>query len=371
MAVVPTLSGSRRVRRTPYSDRVEACGVKAYTVYNHMLLATVFRSLDEDYQHLCENVQIWDVSCERQVEIIGPDAAKLVQLMTCRDLSKAKYGQCFYAPLVDENGGMVNDPIILKLGEDRFWLSIADSDVLLWAKGLASGRGLDVKVFEPEVFPLAVQGPMAEEVMARVFGSEVRDIKFFRFAELFFQNHGLIIARSGWSRQGGFEIYLDNPELALDLWDLIWETGKGFNIFAGCPNAIERVEGGLLSYGNDMSSENTPYECGLGKYVNLDADIDFVGREALAVSREQGLSRKICNIRFDVNLDTTVLEAWNVYSVDGEKIGYVSSGCNSKKFGGFIAIAMLDHKFWTSGTFVMVQTPRGDLKGRVTNFPFD
>ncbi|WP_419902905.1 dimethylsulfoniopropionate demethylase [Kiloniella sp.] len=371
MVVTPTLSRSRRLRQTPYSDRVEACGAKAYTVYNHMLLATVFRSLEEDYQHLCENVQIWDVSCERQVEITGPDAAALTQLMTCRDLSKAKYGQCFYAPLVDENGGMVNDPIILKLAEDRYWLSIADSDVLLWAKGLASGRGMDVKVFEPDVFPLAVQGPMAEEVMAKVFGEKVRDIKFFRFAELFYQNHRMVVARSGWSRQGGFEIYLDNSALALDLWDRIWDVGKDYNIFAGCPNGIERVEGGLLSYGNDMSSENTPYECGLGKYVNLEADIEFVGRKALEIARDQGLGRKICNIRFDKRLETSVSKSWDVLNVGGDHIGNISSGCNSKKMGGFIAIAMLDQEFWDEGTIVLVQTPLGDLTGTVANFPFD
>jgi dimethylsulfoniopropionate demethylase len=213
IAQPPLLSVSHRTRRTPFSDRVEAAGVKAYTVYNHMLLPTVFRSVEEDYRHLKTHVQVWDVGCERQVEIAGPDAARLVQMMTPRDLGKAVVGQCLYAPLVDEAGGLVNDPVALKLAEDRFWLSIADSDVLLWAKGLALGGKLDVTVTEPDVWPLAVQGPKADTLMARLFGDSVREIGFFRFRRLPFQKHEMVVARSGWSKQGGFEIYLDRAEL--------------------------------------------------------------------------------------------------------------------------------------------------------------
>ncbi len=194
MLPAPALFVSCRTQRTPYSPRVEAQGVTSYTVYNHALLPTSFSSLDRDYWHLRKHVQLWDVSCERQVEVRGPDAARLVQLMTPRDLSHATIGQCLYAPLVDETGGMINDPVILRLAEDRFWLSTADSDVLLWAKGLAFGLGLNVSVEEPDVWPLAVQGPRADDLMASVFGEEVRAIRFFRFETIMYTGHSLVVA---------------------------------------------------------------------------------------------------------------------------------------------------------------------------------
>jgi len=204
------LAVSRRQRSTPYTARVEALGVSDYSIVNHTVLPKGFaRSVEEDYWHLCEHVQLWDVSCQRQVELKGEDAAYLTQLMTPRDLRHACVGQCFYAPIIDQFANMLNDPIILKLAEDHFWLSIADSDVLLWAKGLALGYGLNVYIDEPDVSPLAVQGPKSDDVMAKVFGDVVRDIGFFKFSQLNFQGNPLVIARSGYSKQGGFEIYLN------------------------------------------------------------------------------------------------------------------------------------------------------------------
>ena len=202
------LSVARRARSTPYSRRVEEAGAKAYTIYNHMLLPTLFESAEADYWHLCQHVQIWDVSVERQVELHGPDAAKLAQLMTPRDLSKIQLLQGKYAPICSADGAILNDPIVIKLAEDRFWFSVADSDIKLFAMGLAQGYGLQVSIFEPDVSPLAVQGPKADELMARVFGERVREIRFFRGEMLEFQGVEMYVARSGWSKQGGFEIYL-------------------------------------------------------------------------------------------------------------------------------------------------------------------
>ena len=266
----PEVAITHRTRTTPYWERVAAAGAKRITVYNHMLLPVVYRSLEEDYWHLRRHVQVWDVSCQRQVALEGPDAARLAQMMTPRDLRRAQVGQCLYAPLVDEAGGLVNDPVILKLAVDRYWLSIADSDVLLWAKGLSIGFGLDVEITEPDVFPLAVQGPRADDLMARVFGDAVRAIRFFRFDRLAFQGRSLVIARSGWSKQGGFEIYLDEPALGTALWDALIDAGADLQVGPGCPNLIERIEGGLLSYGSEMTRDNNPYEVGLDRYCKLD-----------------------------------------------------------------------------------------------------
>jgi dimethylsulfoniopropionate demethylase len=206
-------------------------------VVNHTILPKGFeRSVVDDYWHLKKHVQLWDVDCQRQVELLGPDAARLAQLMTPRDLSHAEIGQCLYAPMIDEQGGMLNDPIILKLAEDHFWFSIADSDVLLWAKALAFGLRLNVVVDEPDVWPLAVQGPKSDDLMSRVFGERVRDIGFFRFIKCEFKGQPLIVARSAYSKQGGFEIYLDQPALGLDLWDALWSAGADLDVSPGSPN---------------------------------------------------------------------------------------------------------------------------------------
>jgi len=282
------ISPSRRLRRTPFSEGVEAMGVKAYTVYNHMLLPTVFRSVEEDYRHLKEAVQVWDVAVERQIELRGPDAARLMQMLTPRDLRGMMPGQCLYVPIVDETGGMLNDPVALKLTEDRWWISIADSDLLFWVKGLAYGYRLDVLVDEPDVSPLAVQGPKADALMARVFGETVTALKFFRFGWFDFNGVSMVVARSGYSKQGGFEIYVDGTENGMPLWNALFEAGKDLDVYAGCPNLIERIEGGLLSYGNDMTRWNTPHECGLGRFCSTQTAIGCVGRDALLRVAKEG-----------------------------------------------------------------------------------
>jgi len=366
----PLLSVSQRTRSTPFTPRVEEAGVKSYTVYNHMLLATAFRSIEDDYRHLKRHVQIWDVSCERQVEIRGPDATRLVQLMTPRDLSRATPGRCLYVPLVDEAGGMINDPIALKIAEDRFWLSIADSDVLLWAKGLAFGLGLDVDVTEPGVFPLAVQGPKADALMARVFGDATRSIRFFRFEYLPFRGHPLLVARSGWSKQGGFEIYLDEPALALDLWDALADAGEDLEVGPGCPNAIERIEGGLLSYGNDMSREHNPFECGLEQYCQLDRPTDFIGRAALQRIADLGITRRVMGLRIDGDVLPGRSGPWPVIA-RGAKVGQVSSAAYSPDLGCGVAFAMLDHDHWDAGASVEVETQEGVRAATVSALPFE
>ena len=365
----PIIAISRRTRSTPFTERVEANGVKAYTVYNHTLLATAFRSLEEDYWHLRRHVQIWDVSCERQVQLRGPDAARLLQLMTPRDLGRTVVGQCVYAPLVDERGGLINDPVVLKLAEDRYWISIADSDVLLWAKGLALGMGLDVEVEEPEVFPLAVQGPKAEDLLARVFGEEVRSIRFFRFSRLAFERHPLVVARSGWSKQGGFEIYLDAPSLAAPLWDTLWQAGENLEVGPGCPNLIERIEGGLLSYGSDMTRENNPFECGLDRYCRLDGP-DFLGKAGLQKIQAEGPARLVRGIRFEGERTSACRVAWTL-SGAGAFAGMMTSAAWSPRFETNIGLAMMERGFWEAGTEVVVARPDGTARrGLVCELPF-
>jgi dimethylsulfoniopropionate demethylase len=352
----PLLSRSRRTRRTPFTDRVTAAGVKAYTVYNHMLLPTVFRSVEEDYHHLKSAVQLWDVACERQIELRGPHAQQLLQLTSPRDISRMAADQCYYVPIVDVNGGMINDPIVLKLAADRFWVSIADSDLIYYYKGLAGGLGLDVQVSEPDISPLAIQGPKADILVERLFGREIRETKFFRHKTIHFQGQDMVIARSGWSRQNGFEIYVDGGQHGPALWDHIMAAGEDLDIRAGCPNGIERIEGGLISYGNDVTLENTPFEADLGKYVQLDRVPTCRAREALLQKQQPERQLRAVEIAGDPLPGCT--EAWPL-RFGATHAGHIGSAAYSPDFKTNIGIAMVEAAYWDAGTTLVVQTPAG------------
>jgi dimethylsulfoniopropionate demethylase len=365
------LNMSRRIRRTPYTDRVETAGVKGFSVVNHMLLPKAYsRSVEEDYWHLREHVQVWDVSCQRQVQIEGKDAAKLVQLMTPRNLTNAAVGECLYVPLIDVRAGLINDPVLLKLNNDKYWLSIADSDVLLWAEGLALGKGLNVQLTEPDVSPLAIQGPKADKLMVSIFGESIRKIGFFKFGWVSFKGTRQLIARSGYSRQGGFEIYLEGAHLGGDLWDMVWEAGQQYNLAPGCPNLIERIEGGLLSYGNEMTRENNPLEIGLEKYCSLDGTVDYIGREALENIAKKGPDHKIYGVLFDTPSCPTCSKPWLIKRDDVE-LGQITSGIYSPRLGKNIGVGLIKKGFWTAGLEVSVILPDGQIRrGHLSNLPF-
>lgn len=366
------LSMSRRIRRTPYTDRVEKAGVRDFTVVNHMLLPKAYRrSVEEDYRHLREAVQIWDVSCQRQVRIEGPDASRLVQMMTPRNIDGARSGDCLYLPLTDWNGGIVNDPILLKLAEDRYWLSIADSDVLLYALGIAAGANLDVEVSEPDVAPLAVQGPCAPDVLALLFGEEIRRMGRFRFRRLDFEGTTQIVARTGYSSQDGFEIYLRDATLGGALWDAVWNAGQAFDIAPGCPNLIDRIEGGLLSYGNDMTRANNPLELGMARLCTLDGSIDCIGRAALVRIARAGVARTMRGVVFDGAPEPVCATPWPV-TVDGLPVGRITSAAWSPRLQRNVGLSLIDREFWDPGQPVAVQTPDGEIRpGEVVAVPFD
>ena len=369
--MVADLNMSRRIRRTPYTGRAEDAGVRGFTVVNHMLLPKEYRrSVEEDYWHLREAVQIWDVSCQRQVRIEGPDAARLVQMMTPRDIGGARVGDCLYLPLTAPDGGIVNDPVLLKLAGDRYWLSIADSDVLLYALGLATGAGLNVEVSEPDVSPLAVQGPKAEDLMACLFGEEIRRVGFFEFGRFDFGGVEQVVARSGYSRQDGFEIYLRDAALGGTLWDAIWEAGQAFDIAPGCPNLIERIEGGLLSYGNDMTRENNPLEVGMAKLCTLDGSIDFIGREALGRIAGAGVSRIMRGVMFDGGPGPVCAMPWPV-SAGNHVVGRITSAAWSPRLGCNVGLSLIDRGCLDPGQSVVVETPDGKARpGEVSALPF-
>jgi dimethylsulfoniopropionate demethylase len=348
---------SRRVRGTPFSEGVAAAGAKAYTVYNHMLLASYFESYEADYRHLKDHVQIWDVAVERQVSIKGPDALKLMRLISPRDMDKMAPDQCYYMPVCDQNGGMLNDPVAIKIAQDHYWLSLADGDLLQWVLGLAVGQGLDVEIEEPDVSPLAVQGPKSDDLMERLFGPEVRDIKFFRYKRLAFMDTEFVVARSGWSKQGGFEIYVDGGTYGMPLFNRLLELGEDLNVRVGCPNLIERIEGGLLSYGSDMRQDNTPVESGLAKYCN--SPFEYIGKAVIEQQKKDGPPRIIRPVAIDGKGDLPHNgTSWEVLS-EGQSVGLIASATWSPDFATNVAIGMIDKKAWEPGTRLEVLTQNG------------
>ena len=363
------IARSRRLRSTPYTSRIENQGVTAYTVYNHMLLPAAFGSLEETCDHLKKNVQVWDVAAERQVEISGKDAAKLIQLMTCRDLSKSILGRCYYCPIIDENGNLVNDPVILKLAEDRWWISIADSDVIFFAKGLASGKKFDVKIYEPDVNIFAVQGPKSFDLMEKIFGKKIKDLKFFEFDYFEFNEIKHLIARSGWSKQGGFEVYVENTQSGLELYDQLFELGKEFNVKPGCPNLIERIESGLLSYGNDFDNNDNPFECGFEKYVNLDKNIDFLGKDKLIKIEKEGIKRKLMGVLIETN-KINLTKSLNIKDDNNNFIGELRSACYSPHFKKVIGIAMINKPYCKASESGIIEIDGNSLRVKVCDLPF-
>lgn len=367
MSTSPLLAVSRRLRSTPFTSRVLAQGAKAFTVYNHMLLPTEFESVEADYWHLCSHVQVWDVGAERQVSIQGLDAQRLVQWMTPRDISTCKVGQCVYLPLADEDGRLINDPVGLKLAENHWWLSLADSDVLLWAKGLSRGANLDVMVSEPAIWPLAVQGPQAETLMERIFGADVKNIRFFRFEHLAYKGHTFLVARSGWSKQGGFEIYIDDIQAGQQLYDDLFEVGADLQVNPGSPNLIERMESTLLSYGNDMDSRHSPIEAGLADFMHLDKELDSLSHNALRAEVKAGPTKRLCGLLLKSDVPTPIAE----YPIQNDPLSFVGSQVWSPRYDHQIATIMLDAKIESPSEMEIKLADGSNAIALICNLPFD
>jgi len=364
-----SIAKSRRIRSTPYTSRIEKQGVTAYTTYNHMLLPAAFGSLEDSYHHLKKSVQVWNVAGERQVEINGKDSAKLVQLMTCRDLSKSKDGRCYYCPIIDDKAGIINDPVVLRLKHDRWWLSIADSDVLLFAKGLAIGNNYDVNIFEPDVNIIAVQGPKSFKLMEKIFGEKITKLKFFGFDYYDFKGTKHLIAQSGWSKQGGYEIYVENRKSGLDLYDTLFEQGKEFDVKPGCPNLIERIESALLSYGNDMDINDNPLECGFDKFVNLETEIKFLGKEELKKIKSKGIEKKLMGVKIETD-EINLTGSINIIDENNNSVGELRSACYSPHFNQVIGIAMLKKPYWKVNQSIKLEINDQTINGTVCDLPF-
>jgi len=272
-----------------------------------------------------------------------------------------------YAPLIDENAGIVNDPIILCLAPDRFWLSISDSDVSLWVKGLATGAGFNVRVFDPDVFPVSIQGPKSDTLLSRLIASPPEDIRRFRFIKAEIAGTDLVIARTGWSGQGGFEFYLSEPEKGEALWDTIVAAADGLNLRPGCPNLIDRIETGLLSHGNDMTLSNNPIEAGLDRFFKLGKSSEYLGRAALEQIASAGASQRIVRLVVPGDHITNPRETYPMTIAGTEQPGYVTSICHSPRMHCHVGLGYVPTGTSAVGTRITLSTPQGMTEGRIAD----
>lgn len=358
-----------RLRRSPFFNATLEGGCWSYTVYNHMLLPTAYDDLEKEYWKLLNDVTVWDVSVERQVEITGPDGFAFTNLLTPRDLTKCKVGQGKYVVVTAHDGGIINDPVLLRLGENHFWLAVADSDLLLWAMGIAHNSGMDVQIREPDVSPMQIQGPKSKLVMRSLFGDEVLELAYYYFLERDLDGIPVIVTRTGWTGEVGFEIYLRDGSRGEELWDRVMAAGKPYNISATGPSDIRRIEAGILNYGIDVTLDTNPYEAGLGWLVDLEQEADFVGKEALRRIKAKGAKRKLVGVEIAGDPLDLNMTPWSV-SVDGREVGRVTSAVYSPRLEKNIGYAMVPIESSETGSTLTVATPAGDRQATVVPKPF-
>ena len=365
-----TLSIGPRVRKSPYFESTRAAGLAAASVYNHMYMPTGYGDPAAEYERLIHGVAMWDVAVERQVALKGPDALALARYLTPRNLDGLKIGQGKYAPICNYEGALINDPVLLQVAEDEIWLSIADSDIKLWAAGIAGARGMDVRVFEPDVSPLAIQGPKAQDVVADLCGEWIRDLRYFAFRSHQIDGIPMVVARSGWSKQGGYELYLQDGSRGEDLWRLVAEAGAPYGIGPGTPNYIERVESGLISYGADTDDAANPFELGLGRFMDIDQDSDFAGKKALHAIRESGVKRRFMGLLIEGEpFKGTNESPWRLSWGDGKVAGFASASAYSPRAKSNIAVAMVNIEPIETGAPVLVHTEGSVLSASVVELP--
>ena len=360
-----------QIRKSPFFNATVRWGAKGFSVYNHMYIPRDFGDPEQNFWNLIEKAILCDVAVERQVEITGPDAYKFVQILTPRDLSKLSVGQCKYILIVNSDGGILNDPVLLRLEENRFWLSLADSDILLWAQGVAVNSNLDVKIEEPDVSPLQLQGPNSKKIMIKLFGESIKDLKYYWLKNYNLNGIPLIVSRTGWSSELGYELYLQDGSKGDELYETIMEAGKEFEIKPGHTSSIRRIEGGMLSYHADADINTNPYELGLDRLVNLDSKINFIGKNALKNIKEVGVARKQVGLVLECEpLLGPNTKFWPVLNEENIKIGKITSAIYSPRLKKNIALAMIDIRYTTIGHKLKVKIENEIINSTIVDKPF-
>ena len=359
-----------RVRKSPYFDATLRWGATAFTIYNHTYLPASYGDNVRDYWSLVNDVTLWDVACQRQVEISGPDAFRLIQLLTPRDMSKCEIGQCQYMLLTNTDGGIINDAVLLRLGNERFWLSPGDGDVLLWAMGVAARGDFDVRVADPDVSPLQLQGPKAPLVARDLFGKWPLELGYYRLSEAALDGIPLVVSRTGWSGELGYELYLKDGRHGEALWERVMEAGRPYGIVPAAPSTIRSIEGGLLSYISDITMADNPFTLGFDRFVDLDQPDDFIGRAALERIRDEGPKRRLVGIEIGGEpLVASNEEFWDVIH-DGVQIGHVTRCVYSPRLERNIGWANVAVQRAAIGTGFAVRSPTGNRSATVCEAPW-
>ena len=359
-----------QIRKSPFFDATVRWGATGFSVYNHMYIPRDFGDPEKNFWNLVNDAILCDVAVERQVEITGPDAFQFIQLLTPRDLSKLSIGQCKYVLITNEKGGILNDPVLLRLGENHFWLSLSDSDILLWAQGVAVNSGLNVCIEEPDVSPLQLQGPKSREIMVKLFGENIRDLKYYWLKELELDGIPLVVSRTGWSTELGYELFLRDGSQGDRLWEMIMTAGNEYGLQPGHTSSIRRIEGGMLSYHADADIHTNPFEMGLERLVSLDSEINFIGKKALTEIYKNGVKRQ--QIGMEIEGDSlkgpnTVF--WQVFC-DNKIVGKVTSAVFSPRLNRNIALAMVDKNFSKLGLNLLVKINGQMRKAKIVEKPF-
>jgi len=365
----PMISIGPRVRKSPYFDATLRWGAKAFTVYNHMYMPTHYGDPVAEYWSLVRDVTLWDVSCQRQIVVSGPDAQPFMELLTPRDLTNCPSHRCLYVILTDQNGGIVNDAVLMHMRENEFWLSPGDGDVILWAQGIAIHSGMDVKVSEGDICPLQLQGPKSPHVAYKLFGQAALDLGYYHVIETELNGLRLAISRTGWSGELGYELYLEDHVHGDALWEAVMTAGEEFNIAPAAPNTIRSIEGGLLSYVSDIRREDNPYTLGLDRLVNLDKKAEFIGREALRKIKAEGNFRRLVGIEIEGAPISHNESFWPVQE-NGERTGHVSRCVWSPRLEKNIGWANVPAASTTPGTPLTVAGPDGDRNAMVVKAPW-
>ena len=370
MGITDDFGFGTQIRKSPFFDSTVKWGAKGFSVYNHMYIPRDFGDPEENFWNLVTKAILCDVAVERQVEISGKDAQEFVQLLTPRDLSKLSVGQCKYILITNAEGGIINDPVLLRLEENRYWISLADSDVLLWAQGVAVNSGLNVNIFEPDASPLQLQGPNSGKIMEALFGASIADLRYYWLRKINLDGIPLIVSRTGWSSELGYEIFLCDNTKGSELWEKIMNAGASFDLKPGHTSSIRRIEGGMLSYHADMDIHTNPFELGLDRLVELDTNLHFIGKAALKNIKRNGIKRKQVGIEISgLPLKGPNTRFWSLEK-NGKIVGKVTSAVYSPRLKRNIALAMVDLEHTTMSTALEVITPESNLRAKVVEKPF-
>lgn len=366
----PLIHIGPRVHKSPFYDATRRCGADMFSIYNHTYMPTSYGDPVAEYWSLVNDVTLWDVTCQRQIEISGPDAFKFIQFLTPRDMSKCQAGQCQYLLLTDTDGGIINDAVMLRLQEQQFWLSPGDGDVLVWALGVAVNSGMDVHVHEPDVSPLQLQGPKAPHVARDLFGDWALEMKYYWLRETMLGDIPLVVSRTGWSGELGYELYLRDGQYGDELWERVMEAGKPYGIVPATPSAIRSVEGGILSYGSDITRDDNPFVLGFERLIDLDQPEDFIGKDALKKIRSDGAQRRLVGVDIGGEPFAASNDAYWPVTRSGRKVGHITRCLYSPRLERNIGFANVPVECAGLGTELTLQTPADERSAVVCDIPW-